>query len=267
MSVCLFLFAHLLHCAHLHSFSARSCTSQPSNIGNAASMACALPTAHLGTCNPTCNNGYTRSGSYSCNLGSWTGTPSCVGEDLLIVSSGLFCCRELNVSCLPSSFCLLFAFDRLLMWILSVCVCVCLRWLVGFLFCFVLPLYARMLPGLHYRSYDPLVSLFVAVGCSPHTFSTGVSSGGTLSGSTQQSITTTCASGFSVGGGLNTQGSITYVCTGTGPGVSAWLPSPTVASTSCQSECMLYFSYLKGECECCMVLCCGVSLFTLDEIV
>ena len=75
-----------------------------------------------------------------------------------------------------------------------------------------------------------------AVACSTYTFSTGVSSGVTLSGSTTASVVTTCASGFSIGGGLNTQGSVTYTCTGTGPAVSAWSPTPSVAATSCQSR-------------------------------
>ena len=67
-----FYFDVLLMCVAI------SCPAQPSAPTNGA-VSCTLPTAHGSTCTPSCNNGYAISGSYTCSLGSFTGSPSCVG--------------------------------------------------------------------------------------------------------------------------------------------------------------------------------------------
>ncbi len=72
------------------------------------------------------------------------------------------------------------------------------------------------------------------VSCPAHTFQVGVSAGAELVGTTLDTVTSTCADGYSIGGGSSTATTQTYTCSASGPALSDWTPSPTAAESSCQ---------------------------------
>jgi hypothetical protein len=87
----------------------------------------------------------------------------------------------------------------------------------------------------------PLIS--PAVLCPAFSFATGVAAGADLSGSTQTAVTSTCAAGYSIGGGSSATTSQTYMCTASGPAASTWSPAPDAAANSCQGGPSLFFFF------------------------
>ena len=60
-----------------------NCRAAPPSIANGVVTACAN-TASGSNCNPLCNAGYSRVGTYTCNRGAWSGTPTCNGTVTLV---------------------------------------------------------------------------------------------------------------------------------------------------------------------------------------
>ncbi len=79
------------------------------------------------------------------------------------------------------------------------------------------------------RSFSHLCA---AVNCPTTTLSNSQTS--SLVGTTTAAIATTCANGYSIGGGASVTTTQTYTCAATGLAASAWTPSP--ATTFCQGN-------------------------------
>ena len=61
-----------------HVISANPCSIAPP-VANGVVSACE-GTVSGSSCSPTCTSGYSLVGTYSCLLGTWSGTPVCNGE-------------------------------------------------------------------------------------------------------------------------------------------------------------------------------------------
>ena len=82
----------LLFC-QADEFTATSpCSSTPPAVSNGVVSACAGKASGV-RCAPTCNSGYTASGSYLCTNGAWSGTASCNRESNFCKGYAIYVCK------------------------------------------------------------------------------------------------------------------------------------------------------------------------------